>query len=309
MSETAASLWTQMTGHGKLDRDRGEEALRQALRSDDPNPLGQNLSSKAQEFVKSAMVEASCPWESKLGFLNVSKVLVEQKNESITPKDFGRLLIRASVTLLSESEEVRVRVAAGELLGVLCQFFGTEVYDETKTAVLAMIEKNLKREESNLVDDGEELTTKSTGFTARKTADGIFHDTAGWRNLETSMNALEHMVVGCGADFRPYLDQDLVELILTALRHTNRFVRETGFNTLTSFLQTGILSAIDGPVLEERRAGLFAERIAAGLADNWSQVRLAASVACRELFQSIKDDEVKTEAFFPLLLPRLCLNR
>lgn len=266
---------------------------------------------KAVNFTQTTLREEACPWESKLGFLLVGKALVIQKGHAtIIPRDFADLLIRSCVALLSEREEVRVRVASGELLGALSSAYGTQVYDETKSHVLGMIDQNLKREEENLVEDGEKMTVSKTGFSSpRKTADGIFHDTAGWRNLETSMNALEHMVVGCGSDFRPYLDEALVELILTALRHTNRFVRETGFNTLTSFLKTGILSSIDGPVLKEKRAELFAERIAAGLADNWSQVRLAASVACRELFQSIKEDEVKTEAFFPLLLPRLCLNR
>ena len=26
----------------------------------------------------------------------------------------------------------------------------------------------------------------------------VFHDTAGWKNLETSMKCLQHMVEGCG---------------------------------------------------------------------------------------------------------------
>lgn len=51
----------------------------------------------------------------------------------------------------------------------------------------------------------------------------------------------------------------------------------------------------------------FAEHLASGLADNWSQVRLAASVATRSFFRAL-DTESRVE-YMPLLLPRMCLNR
>ena len=37
----------------------------------------------------------------------------------------------------------------------------------------------------------------------------IFHDTAGWRNLETSMKCLEHMITGTGHKFLPFINQVL----------------------------------------------------------------------------------------------------
>ncbi|KAG0724741.1 hypothetical protein GWK47_039991 [Chionoecetes opilio] len=39
----------------------------------------------------------------------------------------------------------------------------------------------------------------------------IFHDTAGWRNLETSMKCLEHMITGTGHKFLPFINQDLLD--------------------------------------------------------------------------------------------------
>ena len=100
-----------------------------------------------------------------------------------------------------------------------------------------------------------------------RTAEGIFHDTAGWRNLETSIKCLQCMVGGCGAAFQPFLEQGLLDLTRVCLGHTNRFVRETGFYTLSSFIGTGI--AADGPDDYKRQ---LAEDVTKGLADNWSQV-------------------------------------
>lgn len=47
--------------------------------------------------------------------------------------------------------------------------------------------------------------------------------------------------------------------------------------------------------------------LAEGLADKWSQVRLAASVASRRLFMAVREDS--RHLYYPQLLPRMCLNR
>lgn len=67
----------------------------------------------------------------------------------------------------------------------------------------------------------------------------IFHDTAGWKNLETSLKCLQAMIDGCGAFFQPFVDDDLLQLIFTTLTHTNRFVRETGFYVCSSLVGCG----------------------------------------------------------------------
>eukprot|EP00010_Vexillifera_abyssalis_P001453 CAMPEP_0201560856 /NCGR_PEP_ID=MMETSP0173_2-20130828/78487_1 /ASSEMBLY_ACC=CAM_ASM_000268 /TAXON_ID=218659 /ORGANISM="Vexillifera sp., Strain DIVA3 564/2" /LENGTH=459 /DNA_ID=CAMNT_0047975319 /DNA_START=765 /DNA_END=2144 /DNA_ORIENTATION=- len=49
---------------------------------------------------------------------------------------------------------------------------------------------------------------------------------------------------------------------------------------------------------------------ARGLADNWSQVRFAASVATRTLFEQLPDEKILHQrGYYALLLPRMCLNR
>lgn len=48
--------------------------------------------------------------------------------------------------------------------------------------------------------------------------------------------------------------------------------------------------------------------LANGLADNWSQVRLSASVAARNFLLSLPNNDSR-QLFYPKLLPRMCLNR
>ena len=78
-------------------------------------------------------------------------------------------------------------------------------------------------------------------FVQRNSAEAaqIFHDTAGWKNLETSMKCLQAMIDGSGADFQPFVEDELLELIFTALAHTNRFVRETGYYVCSSLVGCG----------------------------------------------------------------------
>ena len=113
-----------------------------------------------------------------------------------------------------------MRSAAGECLGTLCKHFGTAVYEASQDTVLGLVRDNLERAMD--VDS-------SGGGGGGGEKSQVFHDTAGWRNLETSIKCLEKMVEGCGQDFRPFLDEELLNLIFVCLVHSNRFVRETGF--------------------------------------------------------------------------------
>ncbi|KAK3733797.1 hypothetical protein QZH41_015115, partial [Actinostola sp. cb2023] len=51
----------------------------------------------------------------------------------------------------------------------------------------------------------------------------------------------------------------------------------------------------------------FADYLKKGLSDNWSQVRLAASMATRQFLQTLPTEA--RERFYPKLLPAMCLNR
>eukprot|EP00095_Tigriopus_kingsejongensis_P009240 snap_masked-scaffold495_size155559-processed-gene-0.5 protein:Tk09240 transcript:snap_masked-scaffold495_size155559-processed-gene-0.5-mRNA-1 annotation:"hypothetical protein LOTGIDRAFT_232463" len=311
--KSCESIWSRLSHHSKLERDQGVAELEEILKNQTHPGLGAALRVQCQRFI--ATLGEETPWESKLGMLLTAQLLIRHAPESALEswRPFVDLLTESSVSLLGEREEVRVRGLAAHVLGEMCAKIGPEIYLRVKDRVLESIRTNLERESERLVMEdganGSEASSPDEDARSVTSADGIFHDTAGWKNLESSMQCLEYMVGGCGTRFQPFITPELMELIVTALKHTNRFVRETGYQALTSFLRTGKLSVMDGTALQERIPSQFAQHIATGLADNWSQVRLAASVAARELFLSLSDDETKKEGFYPVLLPRLCLNR
>ena len=67
----------------------------------------------------------------------------------------------------------------------------------------------------------------------------IVHDSAGWRHLETSMRCLQHVIEGCGSSFNRFITPELLNLLFQALDHTNRFVRETGYQVFASLVSLG----------------------------------------------------------------------
>ena len=55
-------------------------------------------------------------------------------------------------------------------------------------------------------------------------------------NLPSS-RALHHVTQACGAAFSSELDSDLIDLVFNAIRHKNRFVRETGYYVCNEFVK------------------------------------------------------------------------
>jgi len=51
---------------------------------------------------------------------------------------------------------------------------------------------------------------------------------------------LQSMIDNCGPAFSQYIDQDLLDLVFQSLRHTNRFVRETGYYVCASIVACGL---------------------------------------------------------------------
>mmetsp|Transcript_14886 Transcript_14886/g.60667 ORF Transcript_14886/g.60667 Transcript_14886/m.60667 type:complete len:299 (+) Transcript_14886:1257-2153(+) len=117
------------------------------------------------------------------------------------------------------------------------------------------------------------------------------------------MNACGERVMG---------DTDTERLLSFTLRardHPNRFMRETSLKLLTSMIDGSFKS--DELLLTvgktEELAPKVSNSIAKGLEDNWSQVRYAASVCVRHLL-AFSPVHVR-ERLYPLLIPRMCLNR
>lgn len=61
--------------------------------------------------------------------------------------------------------------------------------------------------------------------------------TSGSKYLETSIKSLQRLMEGCGENFHDHVTSQLWQLLLKALSHNNRFVRETGFLCVSSLCQ------------------------------------------------------------------------
>ncbi|GAB4818455.1 hypothetical protein N2152v2_005501 [Parachlorella kessleri] len=129
------------------------------------------------------------------------------------------------------------------------------------------------------------------------------HGTEGWKCLETSVRALQHVMQGTGPAFAPHLDETLLQLIFKCVSHPNRFVREAAHLSLIT-----VSKLLEGPRLEGEQGPEIARRLVLGLCDNWSQVRYAASVATRSLLKHT-GPEARERQLLPILLPAMCLNR
>ena len=171
---------------------------------------------------------------------------------------------------------------------------------------------------------------ENTSIPAQK----IFHETAGWRHLETSMKCLQSIIHGCGQSFGENIDSDLLELIKETTYHTNRFVRETGYQTLASIIIAATIPCPTNNLAEQNdkmdtdnnyestdmlkrtdslgayiHSVSLAQILSNGLSDNWSQVRLAAAVASRAFLKSMPIDFSEKSKIYSLMIPRMCLNR
>ncbi|GAB6021645.1 hypothetical protein CHUAL_004229 [Chamberlinius hualienensis] len=308
MNETAGEILQQLCSHLKIDRDKGIQSMEKVVISADNelvNWLGNMLLCKVENDSET--------WECKHGSLMGLKCIIpHMKRTNANSEQFLQSCKRVALHLLSDGE-VRVRLAAGEVLGVLCQRWGCHVYQESKDFVLEMIKSSLERqptepdvslEENQHID---KLVNKFTGnrVERRMSADEIFHDTAGWKTLETSMKALQYMVDGCGQDFIVFINQELFDVICRTFTHTNRFVRETAFYVCSSLVNCS--QGNQANVLFDY-GHQFCHFLGLGMSDNWSQVRLAASVATRQFLLSIPNEQDR-ELFYPELLPKMCLNR
>ncbi len=85
--------------------------------------------------------------------------------------------------------------------------------------------------------------------------------------------------------------EPIIKVIEQAVSHLNRFVREISYFVIQATLKASAKILTEG---SEKQIEYFKETsakltniIARGLADNWSQVRYAASLSVRELYNVI----------------------
>lgn len=323
---TTPADWLRVAGNRThLQREKALSALESALK------IGSPGDAELQELRHGvfAMVKQEDAWEQRLGGFCIAKVLVQYTESA----DFTDQLIAACLSCL-EDTEVRVRLAVGVCLGALAAKEGIRVWERCENHVLRSILVNFDRdaleqpappkgaegadgdEDEEAGDDDDDARSTVSSSSAASYLDDLLassyrhivpgtgemrHDTEGWKCLETSYKALQHVMEGSGAAFKRYITDDFRKLLYTSLGHKNRFVRETG-----NFILESVCQLLNGDPQLEAIAREVAEHLRIGLSDNWSQVRFAASVATRAFMQAAGPFR---ETVYPLLLPPMCLNR
>eukprot|EP00123_Amoebidium_parasiticum_P008862 comp19068_c0_seq1/m.21543 comp19068_c0_seq1/g.21543 ORF comp19068_c0_seq1/g.21543 comp19068_c0_seq1/m.21543 type:complete len:696 (-) comp19068_c0_seq1:466-2553(-) len=305
----------------KLERDKGIDTLTQQLgqlTAEDVPCLEAVLLSKLTEE----------RWQSRHGgLLGCQAILLTKGTQVSMSQNFQDQLLARSLVLLDD-REARVRLAAGEILGTLCRVGGgAALYGRSiEGHLLDRVRHTLKRDAKLLIQevlvlrkkiggrsyvrdengdpggdssDGEDLTGEPI---VPGNVDHLFHDTAGWKSLETNFRCLQQVMEACEGGFSEYLSPDFLQLVYTAVKHKNRFVRGTGFE---------ICGLVVDCCKDEAQLMSLAHdlnlRLATGLADNWSTVRLSACIATRKfLLRLSPTDRAK---MYPIIVPRMCINR
>eukprot|EP00929_Paragymnodinium_shiwhaense_P063561 TRINITY_DN31755_c0_g1_i1.p1 TRINITY_DN31755_c0_g1~~TRINITY_DN31755_c0_g1_i1.p1 ORF type:complete len:732 (-),score=150.97 TRINITY_DN31755_c0_g1_i1:197-2392(-) len=280
-SLTVDDVFKGLADFRSLTRERALATLRVAVQG------GRFSAEEVQPLVASALQADS--WEARQGGLLAAAEAVQMWDD----KSFRSDVLKEVPRLLLDAE-YRVRKAVAGVLRECSRRDGLAVYDELQDRVLGNIRETFQRAPST-----EEETAGADG--APPPPPTFLPDTEGWRTLETSMGALEAMMLGCGEAFSPKISEDLLALLAECSRHTNRFVREYAF-----FAYRDTFTVCSKEVFLTTVAPATVKLIAKGIQDNWSQVRYAGSVAVRAFVEKAGDAK---EQFFPDLLGPMCLNR
>jgi len=160
-----------------------------------------------------------------------------------------------------------------------------------------------------------------------KSSTGALDDTTGWRALETNWQCLACWIASMGSNYYQHLVTDegtgdenaamdllLQNLEYSAVTHVNRHVRAAAIAVLEQLIvaagnDTAYWHYLESGSLRKTTVNI----LKAGLADNWSQVRMAASVLNRVFWSTLQETcQFPTEnlqKLYPILVPRMCLNR
>eukprot|EP00003_Mantamonas_plastica_P006393 TRINITY_DN1519_c1_g2_i1.p1 TRINITY_DN1519_c1_g2~~TRINITY_DN1519_c1_g2_i1.p1 ORF type:complete len:707 (+),score=256.45 TRINITY_DN1519_c1_g2_i1:1841-3961(+) len=322
-------IFDMLQDHLHLNREKGQRKLQHTLimakvkiNKATANPSDSSAQEAAEESFQTvdkvkqnmySLLDQQDSWEALQSGFNVSKVITPLIHDD----DEYKSTMMSYVENYLEYDEVRVRNALTEALVELSQLMGVEILHKMKDRLYESIEKNFERVKTDQDDDpgmanfdgtfGEDHGASSgrvspRGFLMTEKNTDLMHDTEGWKCLETSLKALQSILRGLDKLASDEIDVEMLDVVFAAIVHSNRFVREIGLFTTATICH---ICTVD-KLLEE--ADSLIDLLSKGLSDNWSQVRFAASVAAREFLTNDAPDELKSKAF-PVLLPRMCLNR
>jgi len=212
-----------------------------------------------------------------------------------------------------EHHEPRLRTLVAKAAGAYCKATvlmgkGEAMRRNVHTRVTSSIE-------AHLVEGRRHAEQAESNYS--RSSNGALDDTTGWRALETNWQCLAAIVSAMGPkyfdDFGPFSDELLNNCEYSSIQHPNRHVRAAGMAVLEQCILAATQSTVHTQSLLTDYQSGFCKTMTAvlrdGLADNWSQVRMAASVLCRCFLTSLQAMDADLTPLFPALLPRMCLNR
>eukprot|EP00166_Cyanidium_caldarium_P006156 ctg_824.g277 len=296
----------------RVEQERALQAVRAVL------PAAAAELEAARGWCERVLDAESPCWASVCGVFRLGQLVLEQQfgrgaaieDDALAKRQWQSLMERGAL-LYMEHTEARVRQAAMAALAAVVRCDDDDqVLRRALPLLLSSVERNLPRKVSNGSAEGE--GDASSGVrSATESAD------TGWHALETSLNGAAECVVALSAAGVVRLAPDLERLfageaLQHCRRHPNRFVREADLRLVESVLRA--LTQLPDDAAARRTVTHVADSslaiIAAGLADNWSQVRYMASKAARALYQVQRQSGAQHgDRIDRVLVPRMCLNR
>jgi HEAT repeat len=215
----------------------------------------------------------------------------------------GSALLDAALTHL-EHKEPRVRTLVAKAVGAV---IGLKE-DSLLLPVKDLHESILRSIYHHLELGRDEAANYS------KSSTGALDDTTGWRALETNLQGLASYIAASEYFAHFALTTEVLDACeYSCVSHVNRHVRAAGIAVMEQWITAAkdkYPEMILDPASPLRLRTIKVLKVT--LADNWSQVRMAASVLCRVLFQALLQhprEKWHKQSLFPILIPRMCLNR
>ena len=293
MSCDLEGVLAQLRHDQQLVRSKGQNRLRTLF---DNGQIAESERIALKSGVRS-MLSSDVAHERMGGFLTAALMLPHFADEA----EFLQVLEESCMRHLEHSES-RVRSAVGDCLSALAAVQGSRLYASIGEALRKSIVRNFERdEEAPVTTDEDPLESLlQTSYHVTKPGSGeMRHGTEGWKSLETSYRALLKVVEATGTAFGPFATTELWNLVFRGVQHSNRFVREVSYLTISALVKNS-----------GNEEGDIVGVLAKGLGDDWSQVRYAASVASRTFVMQRKDGAHDAfVALLPKILPQMCLNR
>lgn len=260
--------------------------------------LESHTSDRGAVYAEGPRVPATSETTATSASASAEKTSIQLSQEQLV--QLSRALLGTCKSNL-EHNEPRVRTLVAKAVGAVVALREEQLQEATielYDSIVASIHRLLKEGR----DNSEAYSKSSTG---------ALDDTTGWRSLETNWQALaSYIAANTSEDYwkNHSLDGALLEACeYSCITHVNRHVRAAGIAVLEQWIKIASPEALTESELRDTTVKVLRD----SLADNWSQVRMAASVLCRTFFLQLQKYNISNldEKVYPTLIPRMCLNR